>query len=307
MVETFVTLWPDMPHYQRFSRHPLVKGIRLNTAMIDDTGLEDLLRSAKNIPRSAPIYFDIKGRQLRIVEVIPCGGDHLELEINHPIEVETPVPVLFKAGADGALLIEVKNGTRLIFEGGPKFNLNIGESLCIRSKTLKVLGGLFTPQQLFYLDAALKAGIDRYMLSYATSQEEIEELKAVVGDVEIVAKIENLAGLDYAKNKFQAIPNKLHLLTARGDLFVELDMPHDILKASKDLLKADPNAIVGSRILLSVTADPVPSCSDVNELAWLLDIGYRRFMFCDGLCLDGIALDRALKILHTVAKSYLET
>lgn len=302
MFEMHVTMWPDMPHYEYFAaKHPLVKGVRLNTAMASTVEMPSVLKRAVNTRNSAPIYLDIKGRQLRITHVDP-NEDHLEIDINHPIEVETPCPVLFKAGADGALLVGVKGGTRLIFDRGPNFTLREGESLSIRAPH-KVLGELFTDQQRDFLGMALEAGIDRYMLSYATSQAEIDELREWVGEAEIIAKIENSEGLEFAKNQFKPADN-LHILTARGDLFVELPKPHDVLLATKELLKVDPLAILGSRILLSVTNESVPSCSDLNELAWLLDIGYRRFMFCDGLCLNKEALNRALHILAAVAADY---
>lgn len=304
-LEIMATLWPEMPHYRKFAAHSLIDGIRLNTAMADAKTMPQLLEQALDWSGSTPVYFDVKGRQLRITKVDVCGGDHLELELNHPISVETPTPVLFKSGVDVALLVEVKDGNRLIFEGGPKFNLIPGESVNIRSNSLIVHGDLFTEQQLEFLDIAKKAGIRRYMLSYAGSRRELEELSERVGKVEeLVAKIENQAGLNYVSSYSSS--EGIRLLNARGDLFVEVPKPHDILNASRKIIKADPRAIVGSRILLSLSQDPVPSCADLSEIAWLLEIGYRRFMFCDSLCLDPEALELATRILFQTAHSYLE-
>lgn len=304
MIEVMATLWPDMPHWKYFSMHPNLDGIRLNTAMAETKGLLPLLQEAVDYS-TVPLYFDVKGRQLRITKVYPCGGDHLELDLNHPIQVETPALVLFKGGVDECLLLKAE-GNHLVFQGGPKFNLLPGESLTIRSASLQVLGPTFTEQQLEFLDIAKKAGVRRYMLSYATSDEEIEELRSLLGDNvdELVAKIENIKGLQWARSAPTHCYGVRHnYLTARGDLFVELPRPHDILWATREILKADPNAILGSRMLLSLSTDPLPSCADLNELAWLLEIGYKRFMFCDSLCLDRDALDRAITILKTVASN----
>ena len=48
--------------------------------------LDSDLQIANSIADSVPLYFDIKGRQLRVTEVFPYK-DHLELKLNHPIEV----------------------------------------------------------------------------------------------------------------------------------------------------------------------------------------------------------------------------
>lgn len=310
-IEIMTTLWPDMPHYEFFASHPLVAGIRLNTAMADSKKLAKEMDEAVVKSHGTRLYFDVKGRQLRITKVYRDNG-HLELDINHPISVPTPTEVLFKAGVDFALLKEVVDGNHLVFEDGPNFKLATGESLNIRNKELKVLGDLFTTQQLEFLNIAMNAGIRRYMLSYTTSASEIDHLKKIVGDREIIAKIESPNGLDFAES--YELPKNVHFLTARGDLFVEVDKPHHILSASKMLVQRDPQAILGSRILLSLSPhrdatgklveESVPSCSDINEVAWLLLIGYKRFMFCDGLCLDKNALENAIYCLDAIAKDY---
>lgn len=300
-LELLATLWPDMPHYEHFAKSDKVDAIRLNTAMADPKTIKSDLTRAIDASHGTKLYLDVKGRQLRITDV-DARTDHLECTINHPIEVATPTPVLFKAGADGALLERVE-GNRLIFAGGPKYRLRPGESLQIRHSSLRTKGPLFTSEQIAYLDAAMELGMGSFMLSYTGSMAEVETLRRVVGDAEIVAKIEDNRGLAFAKNEYRRQPN-LNLLCARGDLYVEVDRPHDILQASKDLLKADPDAIVGSRILLSVTDNAVPECSDISELAWLMDAGYHRFMFCDGLCLKKDALERALDITRAVHADY---
>jgi pyruvate kinase len=316
-IEIMATLWPEMDHYRYFARDSRIKGIRLNTAKASVETIASLTKQALDGSFGTPLYFDVKGRQLRVEHVDPCE-DHLELDLNHSITVDTPCVVLFKGGTDVALLDRVVDGKRLIFRGGPHYMVTPGDSLNIRGPSLKVHGDLFPPKQLAFLEVAKKAGITRFMLSYAKTAKEIKELQDIVGkECEIFAKIEDQAGVDFAKRewnslsgkfgefyKFNEPREKVSILTARGDLFVELDKPHQILAATRDLIRLDRKAIAGSRILLSVTEEEVPSCADLNEIAWLLEIGYRRFMFCDGLCLDKKALDRAVTILETVADEY---
>src|SRR3972149_479080 len=128
-IELLVTLWPSFPHFDRFAADSRLSGIRLNSAMIDVPELDHEFKLLKDHPTAVPLYFDIKGKQLRIIEVSWVGRGaslHLELILNHPILVlaKKPSLVLFKAGTDSAELCKVTDGgKRLIFySGGPRYN-----------------------------------------------------------------------------------------------------------------------------------------------------------------------------------------
>lgn len=301
-LELMVTLWPSFPHFRRFARDYRLSGIRLNTAMVKAYELDKEFEIANSVPDPVPLYFDIKGRQLRVTEVVP-NKRNLELTLNHPIEAKTPAMVLFKAGADYALLNKIVDGKRLIFDGGPRYMVHEGESLHIRDPGLIVKGPTFLDFEIEKIEMAKKAGFKRYFLSYVESQKDIDEFREHIGDSELIAKIENRNGLNYVANEFKP-QNNTHLMAARGDLYVEVDKPHDILDAMKLIIKKDPQAYVGSRILLSVIHDPVPSCADLTEMAWLYDIGYRRMLLCDELCLKGDLLARAVNVFEAFKNSY---
>jgi pyruvate kinase len=299
-----VTLWPSFPHFDGFAKDDRISSIRLNSAMMNIVELDKELEKIKKVDITMPLYYDIKGRQLRITEVIP-NNDYLDIRINHPIQVDTPTPVLFKAGADVALLHEVlEDGFRLKFLGGPAYMIKEGESLHIRDKSLVISGPQFTSMELEKIQKVKAAGLKHWFLSYVENQRDVDEFIELVGDDAIInLKIENKAGLEYVANEFKKTPN-VNLVAARGDLYVEVDRPHEILAAVKMIIDKDPDAIVGSRILLSVITDPVPSCADFHELAWLTDIGYKNFMLCDELCLKGDLLGRAINVFQSFKDSY---
>jgi hypothetical protein len=304
-LELMATLWPSFPHYNAFAGDRRLSGIRLNSAMISNPQLEDELKKISTVANAnVPLWFDVKGRQLRITEVDE-SKDHLELQINHPIRVATPTPVLFKAGADHAHLDHIEDGGhRLIFRGGPQYHLNTGESLHIRDTSLQVGGPQFTDTELQKIEQVKRAGFSRYFLSYVECARDVDEFRSLVGpDAEIWLKIENKKGLQYVEREFKKKPN-LVLVAARGDLYVEIDRPHEIMDALEMIVKKDPEACVGSRILLSVIHEPVPSCADFLELAWLYDIGYRRMMLCDELCLKGDLLATAVNAFESFRNEY---
>ncbi|MBU1850689.1 MAG: hypothetical protein KKH40_08225, partial [Nanoarchaeota archaeon] len=294
-LELLVTLWPSFLHFEEFAKDDRLAGIRLNTAMVKSFELDDEFKKANDIKGTVPLWFDIKGTQLRITEVYPTK-DHLELTLNHPIDVQTPSGVLFKAGADYAMLKEVVDGNHLIFDGGPEYMVYEGESLHIRHPSLEVKGPIFLDYEIEKIEKAKKAGFTKFFLSYAESKKAIDEFRSYVGkESEIIAKIENKKGLEYVASEFKPEPN-LSLMAARGDLYVEVDKPHHMLDALKLIVQKDPRAYVGSRILLSIINQPVPSCADLSDVAWLYDIGYKRMLLCDELCLKGDLLGVAVNV-----------
>jgi len=299
-----VTLWPSFPHFNRFAHDERISSIRLNSAMMNMVELDEELTKIGRMRLDTPLYYDIKGRQLRVTEVIP-NDNCLEIRINHPIQVDTPTPVLFKAGADVALLQTISDGGQhLTFLGGPNYMVKVGESLHIRDKDLIVNGPQFVPVELEKIAKVKAAGFKHWFLSYVENQRDVDEFRELVGDDAIInLKIENNDGLQYVANEFKKTDNT-NLVAARGDLYVEVDRPHEILAAVKMIIDKDPDAIVGSRILLSVITDPVPSCADFHELAWLADIGYKNMMLCDELCLKEELLARAVNVFESFRQSY---
>jgi len=305
-LKLMVTLWPSFSHFKSFLNDDRLAGIRLNSAMMALPELAKELAIVEEFQRddTVPLFYDIKGRQLRIEEVIPLKA-HLEIRLNRPVKVKTPTPVLFKAGADAALLESIEDdGYRLVFRGGPKYMVRAGESLHIRHPSLSVGGSQFTKAEMEKISAVKKSGFTKWFLSYVQNQRDVDEFMELVGrDAEVMLKIEDRQGLDYVARDFRKKPN-LSLVTARGDLYVELEHPHDILEAQRLIVMKDPEACVASRLLLSVIRSPVPSCTDFSELAWLYDIGYRNIMLCDELCLKDEFLAPAVAAFDAFRESY---
>ena len=303
--QLMVTLWPSFKHFSLFANDSRLAGVRLNSAMMSGAELDTELEIVRNLRPLVPLFYDIKGRQLRVAEVIP-NPNYLEFRLNHAIEVATPTPVLFKAGADVGLLTRVEeNGLRLIFEGGnPHYKVIAGESLHIRDKSLVVHGPIFTDAELQKIEKVKAAGFKRWYLSYVEDQTDVDQFQDLVGkDSLIYLKIESLRGLQFVAKQFKKKPN-LVLAAACGDLYVEVDRPHDILSALQLIVSADPEAQAGSRMLLSVVTDPVPSLADLAHLAALRYMGYGSGLLCDELCLKGPLLETAVNVFDSFRQSF---
>lgn len=331
-----ITLCPSFPHFHQFVSDPRINGIRINSAMLNLEELEKELSLVDLKISKIPLYFDIKGRQLRIEEVVP-NNNYLEIILNHPIKVETPTPVLFKAGCDWAVLKEVINERKLVFDGGPTYQVKAGESLHIRHPSLQVLGKQFTEFESQKIEKVLKAGFQHFYLSYVESQKDVDEFRELIGkNADLILKIENCRGIEFVK-KYQQLPNT-RLCAARGDLYVELEKPHHILAALKFIIGKDPQAVVGSRIFLSI-AQPqgvwgilkrlpklyinvsqvveltnlqklleqsltgTPECHDFTDIAWLRDLGYKTMLLCDEICLKEPLLEIAVSAFEAFRES----
>ncbi|MBI2056193.1 MAG: hypothetical protein HYT37_02340 [Candidatus Sungbacteria bacterium] len=262
-----VTLWPTFPHFARFTHDPRIAGVRLNSAMIASPELDEALRQVGALDTMEHLWFDFKGRQLRVAEV-HTNEYHLDITLNHPIKVDTPTIVLFKAGADSAVLDCItENGTRLIFKEGAiygpkKFMVGVGESLHIRHPSFQMLGNDFSQSELEKIEKVRQFGFTQYYLSYVETRNGINKFIETVGqDARIKLKIETRAGLEFVAHEFKKTEN-LSLMAACGDLYVEIEKPHHIMDALKLIIGKDPEACAGSRLMLSVGQ---PLATDVKK------------------------------------------
>jgi pyruvate kinase len=294
-IKAIVTIPPYAPFIEEVLRHPVVSGIRLNTVMPVKGSLDDLLDrlGSKAEKYNKELWIDLKCRQLRVKNFgVP---PFTEIELTHNIEVNTPVIAYFSDGKEQATVLEVDNN-RLIMQEGPKRVIGPGESVNIPDSSLKIYG-FFTDTDKKYIEAGKKVNQHNYMLSFVEKQEDVEMLKQLDPQANVVAKIESLGGMDYVKNK----DDNTRLMAARGDLFLELKMPHQVIGAVEDIVKKDSDAIVASRILSSLAYSLEPSCADIGDIDSLKRIGYKTFMLGDDVCMQRESVISSLNLLYAMA------
>lgn len=296
-VTAIVTTPPYASFLDEVAGHRLTSGFRLNTVMpLKDGPREALERLSKF---SQPLWVDLKGRQLRVVGA--AMPPYTEIRLSHRIRVHTPVDAFFSDGNERARIMAV-DGDRIILEDGPRRLIGPGESVNIPHPSLEIEGTL-TATDRAYLAALKEMGLTKVVLSYVESPEDVAEVKSLLPNAEVLLKIESMRGLDFAKKHGS---KHGHLVAARGDLYVEVPRPHLIVSALKTIIEADPGAIVASRIFDSLAWQSVPVSADISDAAFLLEIGYRTFMFGDQVCLKRDSVIEALNLLEAVAKEYSE-
>lgn len=306
-VRAIVTLPPYASFGEEVAAHPMVCGLRLNTVMPIKGEPGPILKRMAALGQ--PLWVDLKGRQLRVV-----GGaipPFTEVVLSHPLRVNVPADAFFDDGREYARIVQV-DGQRLILEDGPRRYIGPGESVNIVDPSLEILGTL-TDTDKAYLSAMQGLGLGRAMLSFAEKKEDIDEVLALLPNAELVLKIESLKGLDLAKAwadgalKKNSPGNPMHLMAARGDLYVEVLKPHLIIGALRRVIAADPEAIVASRIFPSLARSPIPEACDIGDVAFLLSLGYRTLMLGDEVCLRRDSVIAALNLLEAVGREYART
>ncbi len=294
-ISVIVTIPPYASFLDEVSAHPIVSGLRLNTVMpLRETKREVLERLSKF---KLPLWVDLKGRQLRVAE--PALPPFTEIKLSHAIKVQTPVDAYFSDGNERARVAAV-DGNRLILEDGPRRMVGPGESVNIMHPSLKIEETL-TDTDREYLAAMKEIGLTKVMLSYVESAGDVGEVKSLLPNAEVACKIETQKGLDFARKEKT---KHGQLMAARGDLYVEVIQPHKIVSALKGIIRADPNAIVASRILDSLAWTPIPVSADISDVAFLMEIGYRTFMLGDQVCMKRDSVIEALNVLEEIGKEH---
>jgi pyruvate kinase len=89
-------------------------------------------------------------------------------------------------------------------------------------------------------------------------------------------------------------------MAARGDLYLELEQPGQILQAVRTIIQADPGAVAASRILSSLRRDSRPSCEEVSDIGLLAALGYQTLLLGDELSFQEKTLLRAVAALEAI-------
>jgi pyruvate kinase len=235
--------------------------------------------------RPIGVLLDLQGPKLRIgtfaggpVEL--RGGEPFRLDLTDApgdaTRVRLPHPEIFAALADGADLLLDDGRIRLrVGRHGPDFaetHVVAGGPLSER-KGVNVPGvvlplSALTEKDRADLEFGLALGVDWVALSFVQRPEDIEELRALVGDrAAIVAKLEKPAAIE----RLDSIVERADaVMVARGDLGVELpaeQVPGLQKRIVRTARRAGRPVIVATQMLDSMVAAPVPTRAEASDVA----------------------------------------
>ncbi|MBN2150081.1 MAG: hypothetical protein JW839_01420 [Candidatus Lokiarchaeota archaeon] len=310
MAEILVTTAPDAPFIPAVARIEAVAGFRFNTGYSYFKGSKgDVLLAFKAATGRKAAWVDLKTRELKLVAATDITPDNQLLEINHRIEaIDLPTLLYFNEGKKAVEIDKVIDGNKLhvsVPPGRKDFKITFGKGTSFNMPGARVMDGFLTPRDVEFVKAARELGMHDYCLSYVEAASDVDELLRLDPDARVIAKIESPRGLQFVASEYRSVKDKVRLLAARGDLYVELDRPHDILHALRAIVDADPRAIGASRLLLSFL-DPgsMPSCADICDVGFLCKLGYRAFLLGDELCADEEVLKSAIGAILAIQEGH---
>nr|MDO8085516.1 pyruvate kinase [Candidatus Sigynarchaeum springense] len=310
MIEIIVTTAPDASFIPAIARIDAVSGFRFNTGYSYFKGSKaDALSAFKVATGRKTAWVDLKTRELKLVTATEITPGNQILEINHRVEISNfPALIYFNEGKKAVEIDQVIDGNKLhvnIPPGRKDFKISFGKGTSFNMPDARVTDGFFTARDVEFVKAARELGMHDYCLSYVEAASDIDELLRLDPDARVIAKIESPRGLQFVASGYRAVKGKVRLLAARGDMYVELDRPHDILAALKSIIDADPRAIGASRLLLSfLEPGSIPSCADICDIGFLFKLGYKSFLLGDELCADENVLKSAIGVILAIQESH---
>ena len=309
LVGTLPTLVGDssLSLAEKIISHPLISAVRYNTGGGSPFKPIDILTQVKRLTDryKKVLYVDLEGRQLRVARWIPFEAGTVTL--NRDFEITPPARVHIRNAGWFNLVAADPAKRKIYIENGPKFGL--GQYYFGESQSVHIVGGDFNVRGYFggldseYVMASVKLGINHFMLSFVEYASDLDEFYGYFSErrgfkQSIVLKIESQEGLKFIQKRTLASNSNEKLMAARDDLLISFgDNPIGIFKALQDIIKADPNAILASRIMHGVQDSGEITMGDISDLILMSQIGYKNFMFSDGLAKY---FDQAIKLWQKI-------
>ncbi len=263
----------------RIFSHSLIEGARYNVGIRCPYGTKQALGTVKSVADkyNKKLWIDLKGRQLRIEKwADPTYGD---IELNHDIEVEAPARIVFRGG-HGSNITHVQ-GNKIYVSPNPEQAVGAGQAVNVLGRGFKIKGDYLTGRDREHIEVAKDLGVHDYMLSFVEGSQDIQDVRALDKDSNLVLKIESLPGLEFVAREYSAHED-CQLMAARDDLFINIgENKFDVIKALELILEKDAQAICASHIFPSLDSLGHVSMTDISDLELVRKMGYKNFMFSD--------------------------
>jgi hypothetical protein len=272
---------PYAYHIDDVIQHPLIDALRFNTAIPVKEPKAEVIALLKKKCGKKRLWLDLKTRQLRILDI--TYFPYTKITLNHSITSRIPFKIYYRDTS--AQVVDIEKENTLILAKQPEVMPETGESLNILDPTLKI-DQYITDNDIEYIEAAKKCGLHTFMLSYVEEENDLRELISFEPRAIIIAKIESQKGLSFVKKTFPVNFQRIRLLAARNDLFIQMGVKKiEIITALRIIIKKDPQAIVASHILPSLEKEEGVKISDLSDLLLLKILGYKHFLLNDSLCM----------------------
>ncbi|MDO4270869.1 MAG: pyruvate kinase [Eubacteriales bacterium] len=216
---------------------------------------------------------DIKEGQTFTLTTRDVEGDGSIVSITYeglPHDVKPGTRILIDDGLVAFDVIEIKDGTDIVckaLNNGPLSNRK-----SINVPAIKLNMPFVSEKDRSDIEFGLTQGIDFIAASFTRSAQDVRDIKAILKangkeDVEIIAKIENMEGV----NNIQEILDEANgVMVARGDLGVEVPfeaLPEIQKSIIKTCISRGKRVVTATQMLESMAKNPRPTRAEVSDVA----------------------------------------
>lgn len=263
-----------------------ISAFRFNSGINQLMTVEEIIQILLKIKEETKkkIWIDLKGRQLRITSW--ADPKYEVIELNHNISIEYPARVIYRDNTSSEIIR--CRGNKIILKDAPYHALGKGQSINIHAKSLEIKGYL-TEQDKELIELSKRYELNDYMASFIEELDDLIEIINLNKNANIIVKIESLKGLKFILDNTL----RLNIMSARDDLYANLNSSYQTIKYLKELIKQDKNAICASKIFTSLNNSPYPDLKDYEDLELMYQMGYRNFMLQDDV--KGKKLQRTIE------------
>ena len=214
----------------------------------------------------------IEGQEF-ILTTRDIEGDEHIVSITYeglPADVQPGTRILIDDGLIAFSVKEIRDGTDIVctaLNGGPLSNR---KSINVPGISLNM--PFVSQKDSEDIEFGLSQGIDFIAASFTRSAQDVRDIKAILKangkeDVEIIAKIENMEGV----NNIQEILDEANgIMVARGDLGVEVpfeELPEYQKSIIKTCISRGKRVVTATQMLESMAKNPRPTRAEVSDVA----------------------------------------
>ena len=262
--------------------------IRINTAHIDETGLEQIVSNTRAVSDRIGILIDTKGPEIRTNRVSALiqfrTGDRVRLkgdpeqEATHDCITVSYQHIVNNLAVghdilidDGTIELKVieKHVDHLVCEVLNDASLGSRKSLNVPGIRINLPS--LTDRDRKYIDWAITNQLDFIAHSFVRNKQDVLDVQQLLDErnspIKIIAKIENQEGVDHIDEILEVTYG---IMIARGDLGIEV--PAENIPTLQRILirkcvEAKKPVIVATQMLHSMITNPRPTRAEVTDIA----------------------------------------
>jgi pyruvate kinase len=262
--------------------------VRLNTAHLDEEGLNKIVTNVRKVSKYIGVLIDTKGPEVR-TSVTPenisiATGDKIKV-VGNPQQETTKECI---AVSYPYFVRDLKVGDDILIDDG-EIDLKVvdktDEYLVCEAMNAGVLGSRksvnipgvrinlpsLTERDRVNIEYAIKNDIDFIAHSFVRNKQDIIDIQKILDEqksqIKIIAKIENQEGVD---NIDEILQHAYGVMVARGDLGIEVaqeKIPAIQRRLIRKCVMAKKPVIVATQMLHSMINNPRPTRAEVTDVA----------------------------------------